>query len=218
MSRVDLFTPIHKAIRAVVYDAGLCLQRADPDDAGRPALDRLGHALGLLAEHHEHEERAIFPNVRSFEPEMIAELEAQHQEVHRRIAVTREALAAARAAAAGELAAACTRLDRRYNELTANYLTHLAHEEVTVLPATQEHFDDAQLAAMQGDIVSGMPTDRYCEWLRWMLPALNRRELTGMFAGMKASAPPATLDTMKKLATEVLEPQRWAAVSRAAGL
>ena len=86
------------------------------------------------------------------------------------------------------------------------------------MPATQTHFSDVDLAAMQGEIVGNIPPDRYGEWMRWMLPALNRTELTGMFLGMKASAPPPALEGMKALAAGVLEPERWAAVSRAAGL
>ena len=195
------------------------MQPADfDDDAGTRALDRLDHALGLLEEHHDHEERSIFPRVRAFEPELIAELESQHAEVRRLLGVTSEALAATRSADADGRVAAGTELNRRLNELVAFYLTHLSHEELTALPATQAHFSDAELAAMQGEIIGNIPPDRYGEWMRWMLPALNRTELTGMFLGMKASAPPAALEGMKALAAGVLGPERWAAVSRAAGL
>ena len=45
-------------------------------------------------------------------------------------------------------------LNRRYNELTALFLEHLAHEEATLLPATWKHFDDAQLVAIQGAIIA----------------------------------------------------------------
>lgn len=219
MPRVDLFTTIHKAVRALIFDVGQGLQQADlDDDTGTRILDRVEHALVLLEEHHDHEERSIFPHLRAFEPEMIAELESQHAEVRRLLGVTGEALAATRSAATKGRAEPGAELNRRFNELAAFFLTHLVHEEVTALPASQAHFADADLAAMQAEIVAGIPPDRYGEWMRWMLPALNRAELTGMFQDMKASAPPAALEGMKALAAGVLDPARWAAVSRAAGL
>ena len=128
MPRVDLFTTIHKAVRAVIYDAARSLQSADvDDDAGTRTLDRLEHTLGLLEEHHDHEERSIFPRVRAFEPKLIAELESQHAEVRRLLGVTREALAVTRAAPAeGRMAAGVLEVGQGF---------HLDQVDVDVLGA-----------------------------------------------------------------------------------
>ncbi len=54
MPRVDLFTTIHKAVRAVIFDVARDLPPADVDhDSSAPALDRLERVLVLLEEHHE---------------------------------------------------------------------------------------------------------------------------------------------------------------------
>jgi hemerythrin-like domain-containing protein len=173
----------------------------------------------MLEEHHEHEERSIFPHVRTSEPEMVAELEAQHEEVRRLLAATSEAVAATRAAAADSGAAEqAAHLNRRFNDLAAYFLTHLAHEEAAVLPASQAHFSDPELAAMQQEIMGNIPPERYADWMRLMLGALSRAELTGMFAGMKASAPPEALEGMKKMAAGIVGEVRWTAIARDAGL
>ena len=54
MPRVDLFTTIHKAVRAVIFAVARDLPPADVDHgSSAPALDRLERALVLLEEHHE---------------------------------------------------------------------------------------------------------------------------------------------------------------------
>ena len=146
---------------------------------------------------------------------MIDEPEADHREIERRLDVAGEAIAAVRSAGDGDAwLGAGVALNRRFNELVAVYLAHLAREEVTILPATWEHFYDAELGAMQGAIVASIPPDRYGEWLTWMLRGLSRPELVGMFAGARASAPPPALEGMTRLAEATLGQARWAWLSR----
>jgi hemerythrin-like domain-containing protein len=219
MPRVDLFTSIHKALRAIIYDTGPGVQVFDAGGPERAAvLERLERTLGMLEEHHELEERAVFPHVRRFEPEMVTQLEAQHEEVRRRLGTTGNALAVVRGAGIDDGQAAAAQLNRRFNDLVAYYLTHLAYEEDTALPATQRHFSDDELQAMQAEILGAITPDRYADWMKWMLSALNRVELTDMFRGMKATAPPAALEGMKQLAAAVLGQDRWEAVARQAQL
>ncbi len=63
MPRFDMFTSIHKAIRAMVYETGGALQTADFADGASAAgaVGRLEPVLVLLAEHHETEESSYSP-------------------------------------------------------------------------------------------------------------------------------------------------------------
>ena len=85
MPRFDLFTPIHKALRAMIYETGGALQTADfADEQGaRRAVGALQPALGQMQHHHDLEEEHVFPMVRPFEEEMIDDLQAQHDQVER---------------------------------------------------------------------------------------------------------------------------------------
>ena len=170
MPRFDLLTSIHKAIRAMIYETGGALQTADfADDQGAArAVGGLEPILGLLKEHHEVEEEFVFPRVRPFEEEIIDDLQAQHQEVERLLGAAGLAMDEAKTADAGSRVGAGVDLNRRYNELTGFYLQHLAHEEATLLPATWRHFDDAQLMAIQGAIMSSMQPGDMMQSLQWM--------------------------------------------------
>src|SRR4051812_8769660 len=83
MPRVDLFTTVHKAIRALIYHLGTMLQTADFADEGtaKACLAALEHFLELLHEHAGYEDRTVFAAMRKFEPEMIDQLESEHGEL-----------------------------------------------------------------------------------------------------------------------------------------
>ena len=220
MPRFDLFTSIHKAIRAMVYETGRALQTADFADgvSAAGAVGQLEPVLVLLAEHHETEEEFVFPVVVPFEPALVGELQAQHQEVERLLGAVRGALGAVTSVDSGSRVGAGVELNRRYNELAAFYLQHLAHEEVTILPATWEHFDDGQLIAIQGSIMASRSPEHLMQTLGWMFKGLNRTELVGVLSGAKATMPPPALDAITNLGAATMDPAAWEAVRRQVGL
>jgi hypothetical protein len=220
MPRFDLFTTIHKALRAMVYETGGALQTTDFTDepSAVRAVDGLAPVLTALEEHHVIEERFVFPRVEPFEPRIVEDLQAQHREVDRLLGSARAALSPVDTDDAGARAGAGVDLNRRFNELAAFYLQHLAHEEVTILPATWEHFDDAELAAIQGAIMSTMPPEELMRSLAWMFRGLNRAELVGILGGAKATLPPAALDAVRALGQETMGGEAWEIVRRQAGL
>src|SRR5208282_6186365 len=94
--RENLFRPIHKGIRLMLYQSGAGLQAtsfADVDESNRVVL-RLKRDLGvslsncilcLLNVHASHEERDIFSKVRRHDPDAVRVVMKEHLEVARRI-------------------------------------------------------------------------------------------------------------------------------------
>ena len=220
MSRLDLLTTVHKGIRAMIYETGGALQTADFADeqaAGR-AADRMQPFLGLLQEHHHNEEQFLFPPVKQFEPQLVDELEAQHHEVERLLEIVSGALDGARAADAGARLGAGADLNRRFNELTAVFLEHLAYEEATLIPATWKHFTDEELGAIEESVVASMPPESLMQVVEWMFKGLNRTELVEILGDAEATMPPPALDAVKALGAEILAPDVWEAVRTQVGL
>lgn len=204
----------------MVYDAGSRLQTTDFAD-GRAAAETTAHlvwVLSLMREHHDTEEEFVFPEVSRFDKALVDELQREHRTVETLLAIAGDAVAAVGAADATTREEAGTELNRRFNELVAFYLEHLAHEEVTILPATWEHFTDAELGAIQGAIMGSLKPQLALDWLTWMFRGLNRQELVGMLAGAKAAMSAPALEGIKDLGAANLEPERWAAVREEAGL
>ena len=196
MPRFDTLTPIHKALRALVYEVGGDLQTtdfADELEAAGAAAD-LELALHLMRAHHTTEEVYLYPKLEPLEEQLVAAMLEQHGKVERLLDVADEARKRVRAPDAEGRTSAGADVNCRFNELVAFYLEHLAQEEAKVLPATWRHFDDAQLMAIQGTIIAEMDPDELFQWLAWMFKGLNRPELVGMLRGAKVGMPPEALD------------------------
>jgi len=173
----------------------------------------------LLHEHHVNEDDYVFPDVRTYEPELIDTLLAEHREIVRKIAeVWKIADALKLLRDREERIEMGDKLNRATNDLFAYYLTHLNGEEATLIPAMWKHYTDEQLVAMRTKIEKNIPPEVFAEWMRWVLPSLNINELTGMFMGLKKGAPPPVLEHMSQLAEKSLNEDRWAAVKARAAL
>jgi hypothetical protein len=227
----DLFTPIHKGLRSMIYSLASRIQSNDFGDLPAStalAVDmehdfELARAAGcivcILHHHAEDEEKRIFPAVSEFGPELVAALIEEHHELTRREAAlttrAREILAMERAAdriRAGE------QLNRSANDLFALYVAHMNREDNDLVPLMRRHFTNEQMAAMRGAIMAGMPPERLFAILGWMLPSLTAFELADLVGALKRGAPPPLVEAVAKIASAKVEPARWERVRREVGL
>jgi hypothetical protein len=88
-AREDLFTPIHKGIRSMIYDLGTKLQKTDFTDvaATNAILTQLKHNLQsanstcivcMLHEHGGHEDQSIFPQLAPFDSKAVDAMIQEH--------------------------------------------------------------------------------------------------------------------------------------------
>lgn len=230
-AREDLFTPVHKGLRAMIYDLSTRLQKNDFTNisATRDLITHLendfaiarsaGCVLCVLAHHAEDEESVIFPSVAKADSQLVQSLITDHHDL------TRRELALAKSAhelleipePAGRVAAGAA-LNRRANELFAAYIYHMNREDEVVVPLMQQHFTDAQLAAMRGTIIAGLPPDRLFAILGFMLPALNVHELSDLIAAVTPTAPPAMTAAVVDLCSKKVDPSIWTEVRARTGV
>ena len=212
LRKTDLFTFIHKALRSLIYNAGVKLQTADFNN--KPESDSiislLKHDLDLLHEHADHEDNIIFPEVKNEEPEMIEVLGNEHKEIgkklngiHNLINKIADEIDDAKRLNLG------IELNTLYNDFAASYLAHMNHEEATVLEASQKYLNDEELIGIRTRIQTKIPPERYRIWLDWMLRSANVSELTGMLGAMKTSAPKPVFENIISTAEKIIESERW---------
>jgi hypothetical protein len=220
MPPVDLFTAMHKGVRALVYDQASRLQSADFGDAAvaETTLDHVGHALDLLHEHAVHEERFVFSELRRFDAGLADELQGAHRTIDKKIEAVRAAVAqTAEAPDAGKLETGAE-LNRRFNELVAFSLSHNNDEERRAVAATTRYFSGEELAAMRMGMQASQTRERAAEWARWVLPALSLPELAGLLADMQGTVPPPAFEGATRVARQALGEEKWCEVALAAGL
>ncbi len=228
--RENLFRPIHKGIRSMLYDLGSRLQTtnfADVAESNRFAA-RLKHDLEnslsncmlcLLRAHSNHEERDIFAKLQGHDPDVIDLMLKEHGEAARRIhevSKTCDELtditSRARRIEVGD------RLDLEVNDLFAFYLAHLNNEEAALVPLLWERFTDEQLRAMRSQFYDGLPLPLFETWMRWTLPSLNEEELVVLFSGLKAAPATARYPDWVRLAHETLDFDRWLGLQERVGV
>ncbi len=229
-NRENLFKPVHKGIRAMVYELGLRLGVADftsVPESNEMAL-QLKHSLMdsrancivcLLYAHSKHEEKDFFSAIVPFDKELVDLMMVEHRDISKQIfdlAKTCDELVSltdpARRIEVGD------RLCLEANDLFSAYLAHLNNEEATLVPVMWERFTDEQLRALRAQFYNQLPLFRFDEWMRWTLPALNPEELEILLKGMRTDPPPNRFQEVVRIAEETLPSDRWGSVKSRLGL
>jgi hypothetical protein len=230
-AKVDILTPIHKAIRAMIYDLGVQLQTTDFTDLAQSeaVVSQLNHEftaaitsnciLCLVHHHGLGEEMQAFPELAHLDGPLIDRLMTEHRQFEMRLGpLSRMGRELSNVSDPARRIQLGIRLNRGANEFFAAYFAHMNEEEEKLLPLLWAHFTDDQIIAFSTHIEESMPPGRFQEYMRWMLPSLNANELTEMFRGIKLEADPEVLGAFTSLAETHVDPARWRVVKSRVGM
>ncbi|HEX5060498.1 MAG TPA: hemerythrin domain-containing protein [Kofleriaceae bacterium] len=175
MSRVDLFTVIHKGIRSLLFE--LAREAARVDLTSTHAVDglvaRVERTLGFLDEHARLEDMHVFTALRALGGELADELNAEHRSLEVvQLEVERAADALALAQLAGREEAGA-HLARLINHLVAVQLIHMNREETEVNATLWAGLPDSELGAIRTRLKNTLSPERFDEWMQIVGPALN---------------------------------------------
>jgi hypothetical protein len=220
MNRPNRYQPIHKALRAALFDAAALVARTDFTDPGEAtvAARTVAALLDLLDGHAHHEEEFVMPEVAKHAPALDATLEAEHGRLEGLQAELRALLPRTCSDVTAEREPAGQLLGRAVTLLVADHLRHMDREETEAMPVLWAHCTEAELDAMDGRIRASLPAGQMPQMLRLMLPALSTPEHAGMLAAARVQMPPAAFAQVTGLAREVLGPERWARAAGRVGL
>lgn len=79
--------------------------------------------------------------------------------------------------------------------VAADFL-HMQEEENVFYPQLCALFSDAELMAMEMEIVHALTPQENIAYLRLMVPAMNRTERRALLAGIRNAAPPAVFQAI----------------------
>ncbi len=226
----DLFTPVHKGLRAMLYDLSDRLQAHDFADLGATktlardlendfqVAQSAGCVLCGLAFHAVEEEAHIFPPAQKVGNGLIPILIEEHHDLSRReVEIANDTHALLELSGASERISAGTALNQKVNDLLVAYFAHMNREEVELVPLLRDGFTDAEQGAWQGAIVRSFPPDRMMALLSWMLPAMNVTELTEFMGALQRGAPPPVVKAVADLGAAKVDSARWNAARGRAG-
>ena len=212
MFRYNSFTMIHKALRAMLYDAALTLQQtyfADDAEAAI-AVSKVKNILHAFEQHAHHEDTMVLPAIEMYEPQLVDAFEQEH--------VTDQALGdklqhllniLGYTTLAEEKVCCGSALCKSFVEFMVFNLEHMAKEETLINQALWKHYTDEQLLLLNQKLAANIPPAEKAATAKWMIRGVNDREAVNWLKGMKQSAPPVVFDQLWDVAENELPEHRF---------
>jgi iron-sulfur cluster repair protein YtfE (RIC family) len=208
MSRIDVYSGVHKMQRARLFELTVAAGTLDPSDQfGRAELAAaVGALVEELAAHADHEERFIHPVLHRVAPEIATDLEREHDTLD-------AALDELRHVASGDAPGTeePTTLYRALASFTGRYLDHLAVEESAALPALWAACGDDELAGILAAFRSSRSDAENLTSLLAQLPTLGPTEAAQM---LRAALGTVTVQEVGLALATLLDPRALGALRR----
>ena len=218
--RVDMYGPIHKALRAFMTDTLLALGRMDTADELEFAqcTQRVVELLDFCRSHLAHENEFVHTAMEARSPGSAGRIAHEHEEHVAHIDRLARAVEHLRGVPAAARDAVTAQLYRDLAGFIAENFLHMNFEESRHNAVLWAHFSDAELGAIHDALVASIPPQEMMYALRWMVPFMNPAERAGMLQGMREHAPApafqAALDTVRPHLTT----REWEKLARALGI
>jgi len=189
--RTDLYTLVHKGLRAFMADVLVATGRMDPldDDEVADVASRVGALLTLCRSHLEHEDRVIHTMLEHARPGSTARTAREHEGHLRSFDALAGHLDRLQQAAVAARPAAALDLYRALALFVGDNLAHMHVEETVNNAALWACFRDSDLDAAHRAIVDAIPPQEKALFVHWIVPCVAPAERAAMLAAMQASMP-----------------------------
>lgn len=216
--RYDMYAEIHKALRAFMCDTLVRLGSLGPGDAleGAAVLGQVRELLALCRGHLEHENDFVHRAMEARCPGSSAGTGEDHEGHEAAIRRLERDLEAAEGPGP-DREGALRRLYRSLAVFVGENLVHMAEEEAANNAVLWEHYSDAELLAIERELVASTGPDEQRLVLSWMLPALHPGERVRKLAAIRAGAPEPVYRQVLGLARTCLPEHGWQRLERELG-
>lgn len=219
LPREDLYTGIHKAMRAMVCDTLVAAGRMDCADEAEvaQALGRVRLMIELSRHHLHHENQHVHPAMEARQRGASAASAREHTE-HEQAFERLEALAlrVERSSGAAREAAALA-LYREVALYAAHDFLHMHAEETGNNALLWSHCSDQELRDIHHAILASVGPRLMTDYLRWLAPALSPAERAELLSQMRAGVPSEVFSGVLALFRSVLGEREWHKVLAALG-
>jgi hypothetical protein len=209
--RYNIFGFIHKALRALLYDTALTLQRTDfqNKEESEIALKKVESVLNIFEKHAQHEDKHVLPAVLKYAAAAVTEIEWEyekdevlgHQLIHKMEAIRFATTEASRTRFGKEIV-------YLFIEFVGFNLIHMNKEEHIINGLLWENYTEEQLLKISNDIRSDIPTDEAMFAFKWMVQGLSNMEIIMLLTGMKNSMPAEAFDAVTEVVKTSLPAER----------
>lgn len=218
--RVDMYSGIHKAMRALMADTLLAVGRMDCDDDLELAqvTERVMQLLDFCRSHLEHENAFVHTAMEARAPGASEAVAREHEDHGRHIAQLADVVAALRAAPAPQRFAEQQRLYAELTLFVADNFHHMRVEETAHNAVLWARYTDAELIAIHDALVGSIPPEEMMFAMRWLVPFMSPIERAGFLGDVRAKAPAPAFQAILDTVRPHLAEREWAKLAKALGL
>ncbi|RYF42466.1 MAG: hypothetical protein EOO25_06620 [Comamonadaceae bacterium] len=218
--RLDMYSGIHKALRALMADTLLALGRMDAHDELElaQATQRVIELVEFCAAHLKHENDFVHPAIEARAPGASGAIAREHAQHLAHVAQIADAAAALRLQPAESRMAAAAALYRQLALFIAENFEHMNVEETAHNAVLWAHYSDAELAAIHDALVAAIPPEEMMFVARWMIPSLCPAERAGVLLDIRGKAPAPAFEAVLATVQPHLDTRAWAKLAASLGL
>jgi DUF438 domain-containing protein len=210
--RYNTFYQIHKALRAMLYETAIELQRTDFDneEESAEALTNIENVVNLFDKHAYHEDTLVFPAVEKYEPSIVDAFEQEHVRDHELGSKLRTLIAMFDSVESdddkNQLGSA---IRKSFVDFLAFNLEHMAKEEDIINNLLWRYYTDDEIRAIEYQIVSKQTPEATALVWKWMLRGLSNQEITGWLKVVEKNAPEVVFNSLFSMAEKELPNSRF---------
>ncbi|MBR9882722.1 MAG: hypothetical protein GYB21_03315 [Oceanospirillales bacterium] len=196
--RYNIYTLIHKALRANMFDVLVAVGRVDDSDslAVRRELDRVIELLALCQAHLEHENTFIHKAILAARPNLHLITAEDHLEHERAISRLRGDVSTIREVTEAGGQAPLLQLYRNLAIFVAENLQHMHVEETLNARILWDHFSDEQILAIEEQLVAALTPDEQFDALIGMLTYIAHSERIELLHALSGQMPPEVFNQL----------------------
>ncbi len=214
----DLYRDVHKANRVELFAVTSEAGRLDPSDqAAREALaDHIRWVAAWLAQHAQHEDVHIEPDLRRLLPDLAAVIHDDHVSFDGRAESLVDLAMDAVAARGSDQRRRSHRLYLDLASFTSAYLAHQDIEERLIMPCLEASLGLPRILEINHAIHASISPEDMGTALALMIPAINIDDRAEMLGGIRAEAPPRPSTPCGRSPVRSCRPrstERWVSVS-----
>lgn len=217
--RFNLYTGIHKGLRAYMSEVLVQVGRLDPDDSGevQAAVAAVRGLIEFCRSHLQHEDEWIHPALEARRPGSSAGTQADHERHMETFALLDGSVRNLERGTGSGRTAVALQLYRQLALFVAENFEHMHVEETDNHAALVACYTEQEVLELNARLVAAVDPATMAIVARWMIPHLSAPERAAVLGGIQASAPQPVFDGVMELIRPLLSNRDMAKLSAAIG-
>jgi hypothetical protein len=219
IERFNIYTQIHKGLRACMCEVLVRVGRLDPYDSIEieSAATAVRGLVEFARDHLSHEEALIHPALEARRAGASRESHAEHEQHLETFDLLESSLRILERSSEPERPAAVLRLYRQLALFVAENFEHMHVEETENHAALAACYSEQEILELHARVVAAVKPAAMTVAMRWMIPASSAPERAAIFGGMQQNAPAPVFAAMLGVVRPHLDARDWAKLRAAIG-